>query len=367
MLARLALVTVLTVLASALMTGTTAAGSDLDSAAAAGTALTGTAPASAALLDKPYPITATISFPASMLHWLDSLAGLEGPGMTGGKTIEVIRVQYERRIGPLSGTDAHLLQQFAQARRSAARSGAKQVPPDVDAVTLLFFQAASLEAALSQLEQQARSDVHEAIAAAFRGFEGRYRQIWNDGKIPGEFLAQARRSELARPLTEYLLQVAAFYDAPPRQRPWPQVHLMPVPAGGGTHAQAIEHHLLMEVRPGDDLLTEVGPLVHENAHLLFARMSPKRKQALEATVRQLGSEAVLTWRLLHEALPTALAQGVAAQRFDPRWSLGLPWYHRQDVDVAAKRIFPLVRDALDEGTVFDEAFLHELLATLRSP
>ena len=65
-----------------------------------------------------------------------------------------------------------------------------------------------------------------------------------------------------------------------------------------------------------------------------------------------------------EALPTALGQGVAYERFQSeRWSLDKPWYHIEAIDRYAKRIFPLVKRTLaHRDRVFDESFLREALA-----
>ncbi len=66
---------------------------------------------------------------------------------------------------------------------------------------------------------------------------------------------------------------------------------------------------------------------------------------------------------LREALPTAIAQGVAGEAFqDGRWSQDHTWYHIAAVDRYAKRIFPIVKRALTAGDSFDDAFLSEVIA-----
>ncbi len=69
------------------------------------------------------------------------------------------------------------------------------------------------------------------------------------------------------------------------------------------------------------------------------------------------------WRALREALPTAIAQGVAGQKFlSDRWSTEMAWYHLGGVDRYAKALFPLVKKTLADGGKLDEAFLREAAA-----
>jgi hypothetical protein len=41
-----------------------------------------------------YPLEVSAEFHPALLHWLDSLANLTGPGATAGKTVEAHRVTY---------------------------------------------------------------------------------------------------------------------------------------------------------------------------------------------------------------------------------------------------------------------------------
>ena len=87
----------------------------------------------------------------------------------------------------------------------------------------------------------------------------------------------------------------------------------------------------------------------------------------EVGLRSLGYPivpgGVEAWQLLHEALPTALGQGVAGQRFKAAdWDIGHRWYHTEAVDRYAKQIYPLVRDTLAAGGTFDEGFLDAAVA-----
>ena len=136
---------------------------------------------------------------------------------------------------------------------------------------------------------------------------------------------------------------------------------MPVPPGHGTHAQAIGAFLLIEIRRGESLADEVAPIVHENVHLLYARIDASKIEQMNETVFA-GRSDDAEYRL-REALPTAIAQGLAGEAFqDGRWSLDYSWYHISAVDRYAKRIYPIVKRALTAGDSFDETFLKEVIA-----
>lgn len=320
------------------------------------------APAPAAadlLLGESYRIELSDSFPAALLHWLDSLADLQGPGMTAGKTVDAHRLEFRRTFGEPTAQDDEMLRRFARSRLRLA-SGAAGTSPH--ALTLAFFEASAIAEALATSAGLLGPE-SEAFRESIAHFAQRYRRIWRRGRLPQTFresaAAEPRREELA----QFLRKVERFYGAFPVQPPHPRLIVVPVLDGFGTHAQAIGRFLLIEVRPGEELLDEVAPLVHENAHFLFQRMAPSRRQALEDFAAGLGSEGQRAWRLLHEALPTAIAQGVADESFrGQRWSMQRSWYHIDAVDTFAKRIYALVKEALAGGAQLDEQFLRRALA-----
>jgi hypothetical protein len=42
--------------------------------------------------------------------------------------------------------------------------------------------------------------------------------------------------------------------------------------------------------------------------------------------------------------------------------MDVPWYHTAEVDAYAKRLFPLVRDAIGRGATLDAEFVREAVA-----
>ena len=96
--------------------------------------------------------------------------------------------------------------------------------------------------------------------------------------------------------------------------------------------------------------------------------SPAGAAHRDGIQRSRGARAREAWNVLAEALPTAIAQGVAAERFEPDdWSMRQPWYHRVEVDRYAKLLHPLVRGTLARDGKFDRAFLERALALYGVP
>lgn len=324
------------------------------------------------LLTDGYPLEVSVSFPAALLHWIDSLAQLDGVwGGTAGKTIEAHRRSYVKALGEPSAEDLHRLEGFRQARVAFVVGH----PTDRNGLTHAFLQASSVEGAIERSSELLDTRDAAALAEAVRHFQGKYRRIWRDGEIVRNFLLQAQADGRRQALARFLGDVAAFYGVEPNLEPHPNLVLAPVRDGFGTHAQAIDHFLLLEVRPEEGLMDQVAPIVHENAHLLFSRMSRERSESLERAAAESGASGREAWQLLREALPTAIGQGAAGQRFRPgRWSPRDRWYHIAAVDVYAKRIYPIITDALAGGRVLDEPLVRRLVdaypgasATPRAP
>lgn len=310
-------------------------------------------------LDSTYPLEAPISFPGALLHWLDSLAGLRGEGMTAGKTVDAHRQSYIDDLGVPSEEDQRLIEAYHSVRvRFASGAG-----DDRNALTRAFFEATDLSDAL----ERAGALLNERDLAALTGtvttLEPGYRRVWKDGKIPQGFLDRAADSTARDDLAEFLAEVAKFYDVDPDMKPRPRLILAPVPSESGTHAQAIDEFLLVEVRKGDGLRQQIAPIVHENAHLLYLRMGSERIKTLEKAALAHGVMGAAAWQHLREALPTAIAQGVAQVRFRAEgWSFEARWYDVEMVDVFAKKIFPNVKRALSTGRKLDNTLIDEFVA-----
>ena len=339
-------------------------------------ALAAVVPAAAAepgalLLTDGYRLETSIAYHDALLHWLDSLTELTGPGFTAGKTVGAHRAEFEATFGRPSGTDANLLTRYHDARRAIAN---RAEPGQRNALTIAFFESASLDEALERAAALGDERSVADLTASLRHFQIRYRKIWLDGIVPQGFVDRVIASPRRAELTEMLVRIARFVGVPPEKSAAARLVLVPVASGQGTHAQVIGRHLLVEVRPEEGLEDEAAPIVHENVHFLVQSLAAERLDALERAAIEAGPHGAVAWETLGEALPTAIGQGLAARAFlGEAWSMDVPWYHQVHVDVYAKRIFPIVDEALRDGSSFDEALVrrmvavHPLAATPRSP
>ncbi len=333
---------------------------------AAAPAAAGSGGESRLLLGSRYPIEAEASFAAGLFHWVDSLAGT-----SAGKTIEAHRKDFRSRFGPLDAEDRRALEEFTAARLEHVRRFREAHGPSWNAVPAVsallgeFCAASSLEDALGRASGEMSPEALEGLRRALEHFRPKYVKVWDGGRIPRGFLDRARGDGAARRLAALLAEAAKFFGVPPDADPPPRLVVVPVPGGWGTHAEAVGRCLLMEVRDGEGLADEASVIAHENTHFLFYRVPPERRDRLAAALRAHGPDGERAWTVLHEALPTAVGQGVADHEFRPTvWSYDAPWYHLEDVDAYAKAIYPWVNHALTKGGRFDETFLEGALARL---
>ena len=306
------------------------------------------------LLDESFPIEVAITAHAGLLHWLDSLTAMNDKGMTAGKSIEAHRAEYNKRLGQPTREDQQVLLRYVEARKASVTHNNVGDP---DALTTAFFQAGSMSEALDALPALLDAGTAAELRQILQHFAPRYQKIWDGGQVPRSFVQRVRQDPRRVAVAGFMVDVARFYGVAPVTDPPPRLQLMPVIDGHGTHAQAIGRHMLVEVRDWEGLSEQLGPLVHENAHLFFDRVAPERVAALRATALA-GEHGAAAWDALREALPTALAQGVACERFGvPSWSKAEPWYHHEEIDAYAKNLFDLVKSTLATGGTLDEAFV----------
>jgi hypothetical protein len=292
------------------------------------------------------------------VHWLDSLIALGPPAGTAGKTIRAHRLAFQRSGGTLGPRERELLLAYRRARLRFVHGQ----PDEAHGLTVALFEAADLGSAIERARPLLDAESAPGFEAALRHFAGLYEPIWNGGEIARQF-TEGMREPLRQELAGFLVQVARFMRVPAAATPPPRLVLAPVGPGFGTHAQAIDRYLLVEIRPGEALQDQIAPIVHENAHFLFYRIETGRLGALRRAALESGSRGEQAWELLREALPTAIAQGVADSRFRRGgWSRDAPWYHVAAIDDYAKRIFPRVRRALVEDQGLDEPLVRELVA-----
>ena len=104
------------------------------------------APRPSLLLGDAYPIEAGISFHAALVHWLDSLAALAGPGLTAGKTVEAHRMDFRQQLGSPTEQDIRQLRRYADARTRLASENSASAT----LLTAAFFEEPTLTTALER-------------------------------------------------------------------------------------------------------------------------------------------------------------------------------------------------------------------------
>ena len=317
------------------------------------------------LTEGSYPIKVSYRFSSALFHWLDSMTGLVGVGMSGGKTVEAHRREHDRRF-ERSDADNAMLRMWGEVRQEIAQEAIDKRPPgrrgNPNAVLEIFLDAADVESGLERCAEWLPADRVTRLRAPLEHFAPRYRQLWQRGSRAETFIEQALSDRRLPELEALLTRMTHFYDIDLADAPTPELILTPVIAGYGTHAQAIGPYLLIELRPYDRLEDVASVIVHENAHFLDNRQPRARvRELLAQTIKSDADGAA--YRTLREALPTALGQGVADRLFRPkRWRRKtVPWYHREDVDRYAKKIYRDVNRAMKDSTTrLDRSFLRRL-------
>ena len=315
-------------------------------------------PSRSLLIARPFPVEAHASFPGGLFHWIDSLAGT-----TAGKTVDAHRDEYLKLFGPVTASDRTHIAAFVAARAEHFRKR-REAPPEAipratgSALLRVFCAAASVEAALAAARPALTPETWNGLAAAMAYFKPKYEVVWNHAAVPNAFLDAVRHDPRLPELEALLAKIVRFYGVDPSSSPPPRIALVPVPAGYGTHAEAIDGILLLEIRPRDTLADEASVIVHELSHYLWGIVPPERQARLAAYAASLDEASVRTFRLLGEAVPTALGQGVADRAFNPgTWAPEEAWYHQLEIDACARRIYPVVASALEAGLTYNEVFL----------
>jgi hypothetical protein len=310
----------------------------------------------------PVRLTTEVTRVASLVHFVDSLAGA-----SGGKSVPTYRALWNARIGAPTSQDRNALDAYRAVRRSAGAVSRcdESAPGSAGAARgwptrflYAMLEARDLDGFLADvgpcLTPEESRDLSSALSHFTPGFEVFWREsIWLNAfdRDFQEFLASGR-------LPLYLGEVARWFGVDPSGAPPPVISFVMLPAPGSTHAQALGRRLLVEVRPRDTPVDQIAVVTHEESHYLFYQIPHDRLAALEARARAAGPDGAEVWRLLQEAIPTALGQGLAVARLQPEaFRPGATWYHVPEIDALAHLIYPRVRDAVDSGRTIDGDFI----------
>jgi len=211
------------------------------------------------------------------------------------------------------------------------------------------------------------ADVGE-VTFALTHFLARFEEWWGGG--PSEQLAEFRhelRVALDRQGLEFIPAVAKLYGVDIESRPLPVVvHLMARPLNESPiNGRMFENHAVIEVLQNEVAEQRIGVLVHEIAHFFFGS-APLilHRQRLDGALRAGDSRASAALGIMNEAIATAIGNGIVEEKirgedFQKYFEGERSFYDEPQIDAAAKAIFPLVREYIDETRPMDERFINQ--------
>lgn len=319
-----------------------------------------------------------VASPATSLFvWIDNLSGV-----SSGKTRESYVQAWRAVHGEPSAEDRDLLARWRALRRSAPAppSGRPEHVPGTCVPAEEETRSRQQRLAIAAAEAESREELVALAASwltpaeaadfalALAHFEPRARHFWNDMPQARDFVPKLDAFLDGKPARALIDRFLAFHGGTFADHAPPRLSLVPIgDRWGGTHAEAIGRHLLLEIRTRDVPETQVQVVFHELSHDLFARMPAERRALWASWFLSRGPGGAIAWEVLREALPTALGQGVAEATLARKlWDMKQPWYHIEIVDRYAKAIYPLVKRAIEEGRPFDEALAAEFVTIFES-
>ncbi|MBI3450789.1 MAG: hypothetical protein HY049_17980 [Acidobacteria bacterium] len=310
-----------------------------------------------------------VSYVANLVHFIDNLAG-----SSQGKTVAAYRRYWRRRFGIPGAGEMELLRSWVAIRYKAVPTPEPKVlnergclpqPGDVSDWRQTFqtrsYEATSADDFISSMSAELTPEESATLRRVFETFRARFDEAWKETSYLPRFESKLKPFLEESGLTRYLGEVASFFGVDPDAAPPGRIELMALPEEGSTHAQADGRYLLIEIRPGDEPRDQIQVIAHETSHYLWHQLDPARNDALARRIFASGTSPAIVWRLLREALPTALGQGLADARLSPEtFNATGTWYHLADVDRLAKAIFPAVRDAFRDGRRLEDGTIDEI-------
>jgi hypothetical protein len=211
------------------------------------------------------------------------------------------------------------------------------------------------------------ADVAE-VTFALAHFLPRFEEWWAGGS--SEQLVEFRhelRVALDSQGSEFIPAIANLYGVDVESHPLPVVvHLVARPLNPSSiNGQMIENHAVIEVLENEGAEQRIGVLMHEISHFFFSSAPLDfHHQRLDGALRVGDSRASAALGLMNESIATAIGNGVVEERirgedFQQYFESERSFYDGQQVDAAAKAIFTLVREYINEKRSIDERFINQ--------
>ena len=321
---------------------------------------------------RPPAIETSVQEFTNLVHWVDNLAG-----SSIGKTAPLYRRYWQERFGGFTAADQEALKAFATIRLlSVPREGgianeAGCLPQDDASLRWSQFfmseamRATTMKGFLAGLSAQLDAGQLESLRLALSRFQPRFAKAWSEMGHVHRFEKRFRRFMAESKMPALLADMSRFFGVAGAPLPPMSISFIALPYDGPTHAEADGDRLLIEIRPGDVPELQIPVVAHEAAHFMMRHMTSEQTDALARQAFSVGDAGVLAWRFMLESLPTALGQGYARARVDPRrFSAQDSWYHYTHIDRFAKRIYPVVSEAMNRGDSIHGGLMSRLAALM---
>ena len=226
-------------------------------------------------------------------------------------------------------------------------------------LAMAFLSSRTLDEAFGKAEVLLQPRDLGQLRAVFAHLQPRLDQYWRgQGWLAAwnqRFATWAVQQDVPRLLDD----VARLFGLAPQELLGLRVHFVPAPRVKGDeksanlHGRRLGTDMVVEVRERDPPQERADVVVHEASHALeeLADLAGDATLLSALLAEPTGPRA---WELLDEALATAIGQGLAAQRWDPKFAESLTrpksWYVDDAIDPFAKALYPLVKKAVAEGT-----------------
>jgi len=226
-------------------------------------------------------------------------------------------------------------------------------------LAMAFLSSRTLEEAFGKAEVLLQPRDLARLRLVFAHLQPRLDRFWHEQRWLAawnqRFATWAKQQDLPRLLDD----IARLFGLNPDELLGLRVHFVSAPRIKGDGAHTVLHgrrlgtDVVVEVREQDLPQDRAAVVVHEATH------------AIEELTDLAGDMTLLTallgeptgpraWELLDEALATAIGQGLAAQRWDPKFAESLTraksWYVDDSIDPFAKTLYPLVKSAVAGGS-----------------
>ncbi|MBW1658389.1 hypothetical protein [Flavobacterium quisquiliarum] len=132
----------------------------------------------------------------------------------------------------------------------------------------------------------------------------------------------------------------------------------PLPNSKGFTAQAFCNNFIsavqVDLNSNKDLFSV---MMHETYHIVYDEQSFEVKTEIDTYFKENKSKCSnYAYQLMNEVLATALGNGYVYEKLDGKLDAG-DWYNRKYINLMAKKIYPIVKEYIDQKKAMDKNFI----------